>query len=404
MAIPPYSPQAFFRNVPHTLLARYFEQKQISLNLDWSTLEGPRKSAELIFQAITQLPEEIQAKTEVDFQNINALACDGGIYALNNEAWFAGNDTFREGMAEVDGLHAKSMWAFLQKESYWPAASSLLHAKNVSAGRWKKLAGLPAIPANVEPENIERLSRKIKYYFKNRVGKGRRCQVDVYRDMETNKEYFFAQPEDFGQIVSDWNKDTLEPRALHPAFEIIFVYSQEQGFIDIYAPKNSAHITELQRIFAKVVLGLDVLPDGQLSPTAYDLSPLSDKHLEFDIEDIPDLEDMYVTQLRLTLKNDRKRKIVLDVNDKNNPMATYELLDSMTTEHNNFPPYEITQTMIRVVIPATPTRKRSYKDERITPPYSCNLNHDGIDGIIRKVLTKVNIETAPTAPETEAAA
>ena len=307
----PYKPQSFFFNVPNELLALYFKQNQISLDLDWNTLESTRKSAESIFQATTKLPEEKQTKIDVDFQNINALACDGGIYALNNEAWFAGNNEFREGMANIDGLHAKSMWAFLQQESYWPAASSLLHAKNVSAGRWHKLPGLPCIEANVEPENIKLLSDKIKYYFKNQVGKGRRCQVDVYRDMKTDKEYFFASPEDFGQVIHDWGNDKLKPLAVHPAFQIIFVYSKQQGFIDIYAPNNNNHIKELQRIFAKVILGMGVLPNGQINRTAYDLSPLNSQHLEFDIDNV---EDMYVIQLRLTLKNDKKRKITLEAN------------------------------------------------------------------------------------------
>ena len=387
MAIPPYSPHAFFRNIPHDLLANYFEQKRIPLDLDWTKLKGKNKSAETIFKAIIKLPEAEQARIEVDFQNINALACDGGIYALNNGALLAGNDTFRKGMADIDGLHAKSMWAFLQQTNYWRAASSLLHAQSVSAGRWDQLRGFPPVPPKVEPNDLKKLEKRISCHFRERAGKGRRCQVEAYRDMETSKEYFFAYPEDYGQINQVWTQEKLQPLTTHPAFEVIFVYSQKDGFIDIYAPKNTKSVPELRKIFAGVILDLEVLPDGTANQKSYDLTPLHDKQLEFNVDDVPEIEDMHVIRLRLTLKNDKSKKIILEANDKRNPMAVYDLLGSIT-----LPGYDITQTTIRVLIAGIGGKKQAYKDIRITPPGTCNLNHDGFDGKIRDVLAASGIE------------
>jgi len=399
MAISPYSPHAFFRKVPHDLLARYFDHKQISIALNWSELKGVHKSAETIFQALLKLPEEEQAKIEVDFQNIHALASRGGIYYLNNEANFVNNSQFIEEMAKIDGEHAKSMWAFLHEKGYWPAASSLLHAKSVSAGQWKAYKGLPPIEPMLEEEDKKKLAKQISRYFNTTAGKGRHCHVDAYRDMETGKEYVFAYPEDYGQLGLEWIKEELTPRSKHPAFEIIFVYSQEGGFIDIYAPRNTKYVSELRLIFAEVVLGLDTLPDEDQSPTAYDLSNLNDQHFEFNVDDISDIKAMYVIQLRLTLRNNEKKKITIEANDKNDRMAVYDLLQ-LVTSGEHFPPYDISQTKIRVMIPPIhPNTKSISKDIRITPPYSCNLNHDGFDGVLRQVLANSNIQTPPS-PQT----
>ncbi len=388
-----YSPHSFFRKVPHTLLATYFEKNQITLELDWSELKGVKQSAEAIFQALLKLPEEQQATIEVDFQNVHALASSGGIDGLNNEAKFDNNFQFIEDMANIDGEHAKSMWAYLHEEQYWPAASSMLHAKSVAARQWDTCKGLPPVEAQLEESDKEELCRQISQYFSTNAGKGRRCHVDAYRDMDSGKEYVFAYPEDYGQIGMEWIKDGLQPRAKHPAFEIIFVYSKEGGFIDICAPRNTKHIPELRKIFAKTILGLDVLPEEGLIPSGYDLTALNDRHLEFEIDEISDIEEMRVIQLRLALKDDENRKITLEANDKLNRTAVYDLLNTVTGG-GNFPAYEINQTIIRVTIPPVPPSKKStHKDIRITPPYSCNLNHDGFDGVLRNVLINANIET-----------
>ena len=79
-----YSPKHFYRKMPNVLLSQYFETKGISLEVDWSNLEG-KKGVEILFEAIKAIPDEaIQSSIEVDFQNINALASDGGIRALMN--------------------------------------------------------------------------------------------------------------------------------------------------------------------------------------------------------------------------------------------------------------------------------------------------------------------------------
>ena len=115
-----YQHRQFFRRVPNTLLARYFEARDTDLGVDFANL--PETQVEPLFEAFTALPEERQAAMEVDFQDINALANDGGIEALRNEAEFYEDEGVPVALAEIDGYHAEAMWAFLHKPGYWKGA------------------------------------------------------------------------------------------------------------------------------------------------------------------------------------------------------------------------------------------------------------------------------------------
>jgi len=334
-----YQHRQFFRRVPNALLARYFESRVTDLNVDFGKLK--ETEVEPVFQAFTALAEEQQAIMEVVFQDINALASDGGIDALRNEAAFYEDDTFPEEISTIDGLHAKAMYAFLHKPEYWKGASALLHADTVAGRSWKKRNDLPHVPPHVDEGDIKQLEKAISHYFNKTEGRGRNCKVEPYRKVETGKEYFFAYPEDYGQSGVEWERNNLTTRSRHPAFEIIFVYCKAEGSLDIYAPKNTKAVPELQRIFAKTILKLDTLADGTIDKRVYDLDPLADPNFEFQFPAGSGISDAIVTKIRLTLKHGSKRRILLEADTKHNAMAVYDLLKELGP-----PPYYITLVSI----------------------------------------------------------
>ncbi len=383
---PQYSHMQFFRHVPNAQLAAYFESKDIDLGINFTEEKGKKKKKkEEIFQAFTALPEDQQANIEAEFQDVNAMACEGGVAALIDEADFHQDEGFIESISEIDGFHAKVMWAFLEKKNYWKGATMFLHADNVSSSYWKKRNDLPSVPPHVEDDDIKALAKAISDYFHTTQGRDRNCKVEPYR--RNSKEYFFAYPEDFGQSVVEWISDSLKTRARHPAFEIIFVYSEKEGSLDIYAPKNTKAVPELQKLFAKTILKLDTLKDGSIDKRIYDLEPLADSDFEFKIEPETGIVGIEVTQLRLTLKHGSRRRIVLEADTKNNPKAVYDLLKEI-----NPPVYLITQVRLKVTFEAPTGKRVKTKTFNITYPNSCALNHDGNDLQIRKMLAKSGIE------------
>ena len=195
-----YSHMQFFRRVPNAQLADYFKSRNIDLDIDLAELK--EKETEKIFDAFIELPEEQQAHMEAEFQDINAMACEGGVTTLVDEASFHGDDDFIKAISAIDGFHAKVMWAFLEKRSYWQGATMFLHADNVSGSFWKKRNDFPKVPPYVEANDIKQLEKAISGFFHKSEGRGRNCKVEPYR--RHNKEYFFAYPEDFGQSGVEW--------------------------------------------------------------------------------------------------------------------------------------------------------------------------------------------------------
>lgn len=378
-----YSHMQFFRRIPNAQLASYFKLKKIELDVNFKELK--EKETVKIFQAFIGLPEEQQVAIEAEFQDINAMACEGGVTTLVDEAAFHGDDDFIEAISAIDGFHAKVMWAFLEKHSYWQVATMFLHADNVSGAFWKKRNDFPKVLPHVEDNDIKQLETAISGFFHKTEGRGRNCKVEPYR--RHNKEYFFAYPEDFGQSGVEWVSDSLKTRARHPAFEIIFVYTEEEGSLDIYAPKNTKAVPELQKLFAKTILKLETLKDGTIDKRVYDLEPLADSDFKFQIEPEDGIESIVVTRLRLTLKPGSGRRLILEADTKNNPQAVYDLLGKL-----NPPEHFITQITLKVTFVTTNGRRAKTRSFSISYPNSCALNYDGNDLLIRNILAQSGIE------------
>lgn len=253
-----YSPLQFFRRTPNALLARYFQKRHgVLKEIAFDKLK--EMEVESIFQGLMALPDDKQAQIETECQDIDAMACQGGVTALTDEAHFHQDITFAETISKIDCFHGAVMWAFLEHPGYWTGATLFLHSDNISESLWKKRNDLPHLPPHVEDEDKERLAQAISHYFHTREGRGRNCKVDIFR--RHAKEYFFAYPEDYAQSDVEWERNTLSPRAWHPAFEIIFVYAQAEGSLDIYALNNTKAIPDLQQMFADTILRLDELDE-----------------------------------------------------------------------------------------------------------------------------------------------
>lgn len=371
--------------MPNVSLASYFQANDIDFFIDWA--ETKETHVDKIFAAYEQLSAEQQSAVEADFQDIHALASEGGVQALVDESHFYNDDAFAEEVAAIDGFHAKVMWTFLNKPTYWRGANMFLHADNVASSYWKRRNDLPDAEPNVEDEDIDLLAKKLSQYFYKQQGRGRNCKVEPYR--RYNKEYFFAYPEDYAQTDVEWESNQLTTRPRHPAFEVIFVYSQYEHALDIYAPKNSKAIEDLQRIFVESILKLNTLPDGTLDKRVYELKPIADKGFEFQIEPEAGIAEIVVTKLRLRLLQGDNRRITLEANTQNNTNEVYDLLADL-----NLPEYKVIQVGLKAVYEVEiGTRVRS-KPFSISYPNNCSLGHEGNDLLIRNILRASGIEPA----------
>lgn len=384
-----YSHTQFFRRVPNALLGRYFQEKQNALQeIDFGQLK--ETEIDLIFQTFIALPPEQQAKIEAEFQDIDTMANQGGVMALTDEADYHGDTKFPEAISKIDGFHGKVMWTFLEHPKYWAGATMFQHSDNISESLWKKRNDLPNLQPNVDEENTEGLADAISNYFYSKEGRGRNCKVEVFRRHE--KEYFFAYPEDYAQSGVEWVRNSLSNRARHPAFEIIFVYTQVEGSLDIYAPRNTKSVPRLQQIFADTILGFDELEEFEGDNRVYALDTLADRDFVFKYPVDCGIEEVGVKKLRLSLKVGGKQRVTVESAPDPDTKAIYDLLEEL-----KLPPFHVTQAEIKVVFASTLETRGRTRTFRISSPNWCALRHDGRDLVIRKMLANSGIE--PMKPE-----
>lgn len=379
-----YSHLQFFRRTPNALLARYFREKHgVLQEIAFDKLK--ETEVEPIFQGFTGLSDDKQAQIEAECQDIDAMACQGGVMALTDEADFHQDAAFPAAISKIDGFHGAVMWAFLDYPGYWTGATLFLHSDNISDSLWKKRNDLPHLPPHVEREDTERLAQAISQHFHTKEGRGRNCKVEVFRRYE--REYFFAYPEDFAQSGLEWVRNSLSPRARHPAFEIIFVYCQAEGSLDIYAPRNTTAVPKLQQIFAEAILKCGDLDEFAGDKRVYALDGLADRDFVFKFPADCGIEQVNVRLLRLSLKSGKKRRVTVEADPTGDPKAVYDVMAKI-----NPPPFHVTQAEIKVTFGPTPGTRGRTRSFKISYPNWCALRHDGRDLIIRKMLSDSGIE------------
>jgi hypothetical protein len=328
------------------------------------------------------------------------MAHQAGVTALIDEATdFHKNADFPHAINQQDSFHGKAMWAFMEHPNYWKGATSNLYAENIPDSSWKKRNDLPRLPPHVKQEDTERLEDALSHYFTKKEGRGRHCQVNVFR--KGDQERFFANLSDFGQADPEWEGDRLNPRARLPSFEIIFVYTQSVGSLDIHAPGNTKYVDDLAQIFAEAILKLGELDPFTKDNQVYKLDRLGNRAFDFKKPEDSGIQTVAIKRLRLSLMGGGKRKVTVEADPKHNPKAVYDLIDKL-----NPPPFHVTQAEIRVTffapLPGTRSKTRTF---RISYPSWCNLRHGERDEITRNMLTASGIELKePESAEEDSAA
>jgi hypothetical protein len=112
--------------------------------------------------------------------------------------------------------------------------------------------------AAVDEASTKQLADLIRNHFHCTEGLGNHCIVEPLR--RGNLDYFFAYPEDYSQQSVEWMEGELQPKSNNPAFEIVFIYSQQDGTLDLHINGSYQAVKPLQEMFAIAILKLEELP------------------------------------------------------------------------------------------------------------------------------------------------
>ena len=396
-----YSTKDFFRQMPNTLLARYFQGRGLFGDLDFSAMKETQPDE--LFGAWLYLSDDQRNTMDAEFQDIFELSCEKGFRAIIDEAeWHLAKNAdartgFVEKLAALSNHFERAMVTFLDHNQFWKGATRFYHADTLPY--WRKRKNLPHQAAAVDETSLLELASLIRTYFHHTEGRGNNCVVEPFRRGEL--DYFFAYPEDYSQQSIEWVDGQFGRRPHNPAFEVIYVYSQKEGSLDLNFRGSYKAIEPLQGMFATAILKLPELPPDPKDGRIYDLNPLRQKSFNFTYAVGSGIENVAMKKLRLSSKVKKGDRITLEADASNNPDAVYELLDKID-KAVPLHLYNVTQVELAASIVVDGNTPPKAVTIRITHPNSCSLKYDELDLKLRDMLEASGIEPKEPAEEVEA--
>ena len=391
-----YSSKAFFRQMPNALLARYFQEQGLFGDMDLTAMkEG---NPDELFKAWLTLPDVQRNKMDTEFRDIFEMSCEKGFQAIIDEANWQMRETpdalktFIEKLSALSNHYERAMVTFLDHNSFWRGATLFYHADTMPY--WRKRKNFSHRPAMVDNDSIQQLAGLIRTYFHHTEGRGKNCVVEPFR--RGGLDYFFAYPEDYSQQSIEWVNGEFDRRPHNPAFEVIYVYSQKEGSLDLNFHGSYKAIEPLQGIFATAILKIDELPPDPKDERIYDLAPLLHKGFDFTYDVGSGIEEVAVKKLRLSSQVKKGDRITLEADTSRNSDAIYALLDQIgKAVPLNL--YNLTQVELSASVVVDSNKPAKRISIRITYPNSCSLKYDELGLKLRNMLEASGIE--PKMPD-----
>ena len=183
----------------------------------------------------------------------------------------------------------------------------------------------------------------------------------------------------------------FHPRPHTPAFEIVYVYSQRDGTLDLNYRGGRQAVEPLQGIFAQAILKLDELPSDPQDERVYDLNPLREQSFQFVFDPWDGIESVSVKKLRLSSTVKSGDRIILEADPTRDRNAVYRLMDrALKQAHRQL--YNVTQVELLAVVDVDEDKPSKKVTIRITHPNSCSLKYDELGLRLRAMLTASGIE------------
>lgn len=389
-----YSIKSFFRDMPAALLARYFRKQGHFQSFDFSPVEKGELDA--LVAAWLELPEDERKRMEGEFQDIFPLCRDAAIPAMVDETkWHmlgtpGAHAAFVEMFNALPNNHARAMTLFLDYPECWRNAARLFHADTLPW--WRKRKGFPRMPSAKDEASVQALSELLRAYFLEKQSRAKHALIEQVRRGEL--DYYFCYLEDYSRQSPEWEGDVFKPRPHNPAFEIVYIWSEAEGTLDLNHRGDYQTSQPLQEMFAKAILKLPQLPPKPKDERIYELDQFSGSGFEFQYDTGSGIEDVAVRMIRLSSRVNKGERVTVEANPEGNPDAVYELLTKMALPLNL---YYVTQVELTASVVVKAGEKPKKIPVRLTWPNSCSLKRDGLGDKLRAMLSASGIE--PTGPE-----
>ena len=393
MARQQYQPKGFLRDAPNELLKRYFQERGLLADVDFDVL-ADETDIEPIYEAWQDLSKEQLEQTEADFREIDEMAEAEAVNIVITEGRWHGEE-LGPILEELDGMCHKMMWAFIERPRVFEVAYKFCQADSLPQRYWRKRKNMPAKEPAVDDPSIQGLGKAISDHYREKEGRGQHCWVEVYD--RSGVQYFFVYVEDYADTYIGFDKDGgFERRVVRPAFEIVFAYSQAEGWLDTYFKGPMDTLGELQGIFSEHILG-EVAGDESRGKV-YELNGLKRREFQFIYPAESGITDVRVKKLRLTVQGGPRRRIILEADPSGNRHEVYELMDKTLSDRGiSVNDTDVTQAGLVFTFADDGRRRNPTRTFDVSYPNSCPLKYHGRDLIIRQCLKDSGIDESSSA-------
>jgi hypothetical protein len=375
-----YSRNTFLRQTPNKALKEYFTGKGLLAGVDFDSLRDTE--IDPIAQALDALAEGQRTEVEAEFRHVNEMACEMGVKVLIEEAGSPfHNLDWSQAFAGMKNHYERALWAFLNDPDVFDIASDLAYMDR--AGRWKQRYVREGLTPAVAQQDIDSLASAICAFY-GKEGRGRHCKVDNYRRDNPERHCYFAYPEDHAttEIGYDDNGRFRHWRT-RPAFEVIFVYQPQNGFLNVSAKGRGEEIEKLQEIFGQTILGLDQLPDKRTKH--FDLELLKNKETRFPTNPADGIDAVCVRMLRLDVPGMGNRRITFEASSPSDTKAIYKLIDrALAKQSLSLDDVIVAKAKLQFKFAGKDGKRGKSLTFEISTPDRCTLKDDPMDQIAKK--------------------
>jgi len=261
----PFDPRKVLKQIANPMLREFFSRRDELTDIPWGTLTEHK--IEPVFKGWQALPERQRVEVQMILRDISSLADHRGMAVLAEEIPWRCPERTEDFMAQTSKAD-KAMWVYLNVREMFDDAALFARADALASGRyWIKRNGLPKRTLAIDDALQNRLSEALTSFYDPAQMRGRFCEIAHYR-RSVGADYFFAYLDDYPDkhVVFDDGGESVV-RADRYAFENLFVYNDDEGSMEVYAPGGKKVWAPLQVAFCKAVLGIDVPPADPLRPS-----------------------------------------------------------------------------------------------------------------------------------------
>lgn len=380
--------------MPNAWLDLYFKSKGMFVDLDFSAMKETKPDA--LFDAWLELSDSQRKHLDAELLEIFEMCNAKGFQAIIDEMHWQFRNYPEEIVAYVELLSSlpnhfeRAMFTFLSFTMCWPGAVRFHHADVLTY--WRKRNHLPNKPAAVDEDSLKQLAMEIANYYHTIEGRGKNCVVEPFRRGEL--DYFFAYPEDYSQRSIEWVDGDFNHRPHNPALEVVFVYSQKEGSLDLNFRGSKKPLEILQGMFCTTILKLKELPPDPKDVRVYNLNPLRSKSFNFVYRMSSRIQSVTVKKLRLSSRHKKGDRITVEADTNDDSKAIYALLEKLGKSiplHQ----FNVSQVELIAILQSDPEKPTKSITIRISHPNSCSLKYDEVDLQLRKMLADSGIEPKP---------